>query len=124
MPEDRELERGVLLALLTVGYAACAMVSILLFQFDDGQAGIWLPNVFAVAVLLRNPWLRPLSGAAAVFAGCLAANFMWGAALQNSLFFSVANALTVLCEATLMRKVVGDRKPLISGVRDLSLIHI
>jgi diguanylate cyclase (GGDEF)-like protein/PAS domain S-box-containing protein len=116
--EERELERGALLALLTVGYAASAMVSILLFQFNDGQAGIWLPNVFAVAVMLRNPWLRPLSGVAAVFAGCLAANFMLGAALQDSLFFSVANALTVLCESTLLRKLVGDRKPLISGVRD------
>jgi diguanylate cyclase (GGDEF)-like protein/PAS domain S-box-containing protein len=116
--EERQLERAALLALLTAGYAAWAVVSIVLFQFEDGQAGIWLPNVFAVVLMLRNQTLRPLAGIAAVFVGCLAANFLLGSSIFNSLFFSGANAVTVLAEATLLRRLIGNGTPGIATARE------
>src|SRR3954454_12703177 len=116
--DERELERGALLALLTAGYAAWAMISILLFRFDDGQAGSWLPNEFCVAIILRNRRLSLLPAVAAVLVGCLAANFLLASTLSNALFFSGANASSVLAEVTLLRRVTAGRGLTISGARD------
>jgi diguanylate cyclase (GGDEF)-like protein/PAS domain S-box-containing protein len=116
--EERQLERAALLALLTAGYAVWAVVSILLFRFEDGQAGIWLPNVFAVAVTLRNASLRVAPAVAAVFVGCLTANLLLGSSLFNSVFFSCANTVTVLAEVTLLRSLIGDRRPEVERARE------
>jgi diguanylate cyclase (GGDEF)-like protein/PAS domain S-box-containing protein len=117
-----ELERGAVLGLLAAGYAAWAILSILVFQFDDGQAGIWLPNVFAVAIMLRNARLGPMPAIAAVFMGCLSANLLLGATVFDSIWYSCANAATVLVEATLLVKVIGGRTPVISNARDYALM--
>jgi diguanylate cyclase len=120
--DDRELERGALLALLIAGYAAWALVSILLFRFDDGRAGMWLPNVFAVALVVRNPSMRIIAAVGGVFSGCLAANSLLGATPANAMFFAAANALSVLAEVTLLRWAVKDRKPLIASARDYAVL--
>ena len=120
--DETELERGALLALLTVGYAAWALVSILLFKLAGGQAGIWLPNVFAVTMMLRNPSLRLGPSLAAVFVGCSAANFLVGATLTNALFFASANAASVLTEFTLLGMVMRGGKPALSDARDYALM--
>ena len=110
------------LVLISVGYAALALVSIALFQFEDGVAGIWLPNAFAVAIVLRNPSLRFAYSTAAVAVGCIAANLLAGASPANSLFYAAANVTTVLIETMLIRKAFGDRSPVIGNARDYLLM--
>src|ERR1700741_2931857 len=77
--DETELERVVVLAFLTAGYVMLAAVSVLLLQFENGVAGLWLPNVFAVAVLLRNPATPLPVLAVAVFAAAMMANLLLGA---------------------------------------------
>ena len=122
--EEIELERGAVLGLLTAGYAGCAILSILLFKFENGAAGVWLPNVFAVAVLLRHPSLRLAQAIAAVFVGCLAANLLLGAEVLLSLLYSSANAALVLVETSLIRKGFGGRKAAISNAPDYLLMLV
>ena len=116
------MERAAVLALLTAGYAAWAIVSILYLQFDNGVAGLWLPNVFAIAVLLRNPGLRLPALAAAVFVASMLANRLLGTAFELCALYSLANTISVVAGATLIGKVCGDRKSIISGARDYSIM--
>lgn len=116
------MERGALLALLTVGYAACALLSILLFEFGDGQAGIWLPNVLAVVLLLRNRSMPLVPSLALVFVGCSVANLLLDRTLANTLFFASANTASVLVEFVLLRKALRGGRAVVSGARDYALM--
>jgi diguanylate cyclase (GGDEF)-like protein/PAS domain S-box-containing protein len=119
---ETELERHVLLALLAAGYAVAAMLSILLFKFESGMAGVWMPNVFAVAVILRNGSLRLSEALFAVFLGCLAANLLLGGEILISLLYSLANAASVGVETALIRKVVGEQKSAVFDTRDYAFM--
>ena len=116
------MERAAVLALLTAGYAAWAIVSILYLQFDNGVAGLWLPNVFAIAMLLRNPGLRLPAVAAAVFVASMLANRLLGTDFELCALYSLANTISVAAGAALIGKVCGDRKSAISGARDYAIM--
>ena len=120
--DETELERVVVLASLTVGYVALAAISILLLQFENGVAGLWLPNVFAIAILLRNPAMRLLPAAVAVFVAAMAVNLIAGADIGLCALYALANATSVVAGTALIAMVCGDGKSAISGARDYAVM--
>jgi diguanylate cyclase len=122
--DETELERVVVLASLSAGYVALAAVSILLLQFENGVAGLWLPNVFAVTVLLRNPAMRLLPAALAIFVAAMAANLMVGADIGLGALYALANTTSVVAGAALIAVVCGDGKSAISGARDYTVMFM
>ncbi|MDW6026110.1 PAS domain S-box protein [Mesorhizobium sp. BAC0120] len=111
-------------ALLAAGYAVAAMISILLFQSESGIAGMWMPNVLAVTIILRNSSLRLSEALMAVFLGCLAANLLLGAEVLISLLYSLANAASVGIGTVLVGKMAGERKAAISDTRDYAVMLV
>ncbi len=107
---------------LALGYAALAIISIILFRLGNGTASIWLPNVFAVAIILRNPRLGLAVAGLTVLGAAFAANLAFGTGTGKSWFYAVANLATVLLEVTLIRKALDTRSPTISGARSYLLM--
>ena len=120
--DETELERVVVLAFLTVGYVALAAISVLLLQFENGVAGLWLPNVFAGAILLRNPAMPLPAGAVAVFAASMVTNLIVGTDITLCTLYSLANVTSVVTGTSLIATVCGDRRSLISGARDYAIM--
>ena len=120
--DETELERVVVLAFLIAGYVALAVISILLLQFDNGVAGLWLPNVLAAAILLRNPAIPLPVGAVAVFAASTVTNLMVGADIGLCALYSLANVVSVVASTSLIARACGDRKPAISSARDYAIM--
>ena len=120
--DESELERAVVLAFLTAGYVVLAAISILLLQFDNGVAGLWLPNVFAAAILLRNPATPLPAGAVAVFVASMIANLMVGADIGLCTLYSLANATSVMTSTLLIATICGDRRAAISGITDHAIM--
>jgi diguanylate cyclase (GGDEF)-like protein/PAS domain S-box-containing protein len=77
--------------LLGVGYFLVASASIWISRFGNGIAGIWFANVFAFAILLRNPDIKSPAAYGAIFLGSLFANHYGGSTPGLSLLFSVVN---------------------------------
>ena len=120
--DETQLERAVVLAFLTAGYVALVAISIHLLQFQDGVPGLWLPNVFAAAILLRNPTMPLPAGASAVFVASMVANLMVGADIGLCALYSLANAISVVASTSLIAKICGDRRSAISGAREYAIM--
>jgi len=120
--DEAELERGVVLAFLTAGYVALAAASILSLQFENGIAGLWLPNVFAIVILLRNPAVPLPAGATAVFVASMTANLVPGTGIELCVLYSLSNMISVTVGAASIAMVCGERKSAISGARDYAII--
>ena len=120
--EEIELERAAVLALLTAGYAAWAILSILYLQFDNGVAGLWLPNVFAVASCSGIRGCACPRLPRAVFVASTLANRLLGTGFELCALYSLANTISVVAGAMLIGRVCGDRRSIISGARDYSIM--
>lgn len=101
-----------------VGYAGLAVLSIVIFRFGNGAAGVWLANVFAVAMLLRMRSLDFAPALAAVVLACTAANLVLGADVARTVVYSLANAGLVGIEAALLQMLIRRRGAVVSNPPD------
>lgn len=111
-----------IVGLLAIGYAALAIISIIIFRVGNGTASIWLPNVFAVAIILRHPRLGLPAAGAAILVAALAANLALGTESGKSWLYAVTNLATVLLEVALIRKTLDTRSPVVSSARGYLLM--
>lgn len=101
---------------LAVGFALLASASIMLSRLGDGIAGLWLPNVLAIGLLLR--FGRPSLAVAVptIFVTSAACNFAGGSSLGVATLFSLVNIAHIGMSVALARRLVGPRP-----VREVSL---
>ncbi|MEZ5681611.1 MAG: ATP-binding protein [Erythrobacter sp.] len=94
---------------LVVAAVACVLFSTLAyFSIDLSRSGgriaaIWLPNAFAVAVLLRFRLPGEWIVLAAMGSGNVAANLMQGDGLSHAVLLSIANLLEIVIATRLTR---------------------
>ncbi|MBI1402398.1 MAG: response regulator [Porphyrobacter sp.] len=90
------------------GYLALACLSLLLARVGGDVAPVWLPNAFAVVLLLRlrvaNEWPFLL----AAFLASLAANGVAPLVWQTATVFSVANTIEIALVLALTRQTAGE----------------
>ena len=95
------------LAILAFGYCLAALVSIGIYQFGHGEAGLWVPNAFAVAFLLRNRPIKAWQSSLAVICGGGAASLMTGCTPTTTLLFALANTGEVVLAMLLLARWRG-----------------
>ena len=92
-----------MLALLALGFVALSVCSVLFLRTGSGLICLWLANVFAAALLIRNASM-PLPAAGAVLLACgLITNSALGNTPGMSLLFAAANTLSVVTGTALVR---------------------
>lgn len=116
-PVDRS---SVLAALLgALGYLALACVSLLMNNDSASVSPIWLPNAFAVVVLLRARLGNEVLFLIASFAAGLGANAVSHLPGSTSLLFSLANMAEIVAVLALIRKG-GQLVPDMTRLPDLA----
>lgn len=91
-------------AVLALAYLGSALASIQLISADGRLATLWVSNIFAFAILIRNENLRGPASLAGIFAGTLAANLVKGSSLPASCLFGVVSVVYI---ALLTRLALG-----------------
>jgi len=91
------------LAWLALGFALLSISSVVFLRTGDDAICLWLANVFAAAVLIRNPSIS-LPAAATVLLGFgLASNILVGNTVAMSLLFAAGNTVSVVCGTAMVR---------------------
>jgi len=82
-------------AILAFAYLGSAFASIQLVSVDGRLATLWIANIIAFAIVMRNERLRGPASLAGIFAGCVAANLVKGSSLPASAMFGAVSAIYV-----------------------------
>jgi two-component system, sensor histidine kinase len=117
------LDRASVLAGIVggIGYLALASLSLLLVRADQTTSAIWLPNAFAVAMLLRARLGNEVPFLVMAFAASLSSNVVSQQPDHVALLFSIANMVEIVAVTGLARRSLG-RVPDMSRVADLARI--
>lgn len=95
-----DLRLGLWMAFATAGLA---LVSLWLSRLPGSVAGLWLPNIFGVMLLCRQPYRAWPALLACHLGGATLAGLLYGDALPLLARFQVNNGVEVLIGAALMR---------------------
>ena len=93
----------------TAGYAALAALCLALSRFDSALASVWLPNGFAVALLLLAGRRAGWPAYAGIALASVGAHLWAGNTAAAALVFSAANVAEIALVTSLIRRACGPR---------------
>ncbi|MBV7259017.1 PAS domain-containing hybrid sensor histidine kinase/response regulator [Erythrobacter crassostreae] len=103
----------------SVGFFALAMLSLSLSKFDSTLASVWVPNAFAVALLLRARVANSIPFYLGVFIASILSNTLSGTPIWIASIFSIANLVDIAIVVAVARGG-GSTRPDMTQLPDLA----
>jgi diguanylate cyclase (GGDEF)-like protein/PAS domain S-box-containing protein len=116
--KDEDTTRGIAsLAVLAVGYAATAVISVKLFYSGHEAFGLWAANAFAAGYILRGGFRSLAVAFTVVLAASLATNFGLGHAPLTAIHFALANLVSIVAAVLLVSRRFPQHADRMDGAR-------
>ena len=105
------MPRGVMLALLVVGYITAGRIGLLLAFANENASPVWAPTGLAIGALL----LVGLRAWPAVALGAFIVNLLNSGSIPAAVVFAVGNTLEAVAGAWLTRRMRATSAPSLHG---------